>query len=74
MTTGTGCRNAPSALHRLPPIADALPYAAVTPFLVRFIMQDPGFASLTSGIHAVSPSGLPTQMPRPTRKPALKSP
>ena len=28
MITGTWCRNAASALHRLPPIADALPYAA----------------------------------------------
>ena len=54
MITGTGCRNAVSASHRLPPIADALPYAAVTSFLVRCIMQDPSLASPTSGIHAVS--------------------
>ena len=40
MITGIGCRNAASALHRLPPIADALPYAARTSFLVRCVIQD----------------------------------
>jgi hypothetical protein len=54
MITGTWCHNAASALYRLPPIADALPYAVVTSFLVRCIMQDPSLASPTSGIHAVS--------------------
>ena len=54
MITGTGCRNAVSASHRLPPIADALPYAAVTSFLVRCIMQDPTIASPISDIYAVS--------------------
>ena len=54
MITGTGCRNCPSALHRPSPIADALPYAAITSFLVRCIMQDPTIASPTSDIYAVS--------------------
>ena len=59
MITGTGCHNAASALHRLPPIADALPYAAVMSFLVRCVIQARGLTASPSTIGAVSPSGRP---------------
>ena len=59
MITGIRCHHCPSALHRPPPIADALPYAAVTSFLVRCVIQARGLTASPSTIGAVSPSGRP---------------
>jgi hypothetical protein len=54
MITGTCCHNAASALHRLPPIADALPYAATACLLRLRVIAESGLPSSPSRIGAMS--------------------
>ena len=57
----THCSHPTSAIHRLDPIADVSPYAAVTSLPLRCVIQQSGLAPLHLTIHAIPPSGRTAQ-------------
>jgi hypothetical protein len=65
MITGIGCFDA-SALRRLPPIADGLPYATEASFLTGFVIPESSLAPSPSNIRTIAhsarenPAGLRT--------------
>ena len=69
MITGIDALQRPSALRRLPPIADALPYAAITSLLLRCVIPESGLApSPTSTSVRCHPPDSPARSPRPVHR------
>ena len=74
MSTGIGCINSTSALHRPLPIADALPYAARTCLLGLCVITESGLAASPSRIGAMSSADSATGRRHRARLRTVKSP